>query len=203
VKRDELTALVSRETLTALDRFVALLIRWNRTINLVGRSDEAAVWERHIADSLQLSSLLVPPPERGIDLGSGAGFPGLIVALVTGTPFDLIESDRRKAAFLRQAALVTSAPVTVHPVRIETATLSPAPLVTARALAAMPKLLGLAAPLLASGGVCLFLKGAKVEQELTDSAAQWHMRVECIPSRTAPGASILRISDLSRVVSSA
>ncbi len=203
MKRDELAALVSRETLTALDCFAALLIRWNRTINLIGRSDEATVWERHIADSLQLAALLVPPPGRGIDLGSGAGFPGLIVALVTGMPFDLIEADQRKAAFLRQAARITSAPVTVHPTRIETVSLPPAPLVTARALTSMPRLLGLAAPLLAPEGVCLFLKGARIEQELTDSAAQWHMRVERIPSRTAPGACILRISDLHRVVSPA
>ncbi len=158
---------------------------------------------RHIADSLQLVPLMPPALDRAIDLGSGAGFPGLILALATGVPFDLIEADQRKAAFLREAARITGAPVHVHAVRIEAADLPPAPLITARALAPLPKLLGLAAPLLAPGGQCLFLKGADVQTELTHAAAQWHMQVERIPSRTAPDACILRISDLSRVVPAA
>ena len=141
-----------------------------------------------------------PLPARAIDLGSGAGFPGLILALATGTPFDLIEADQRKAAFLREAARVTGAPVRVHATRIESAGLAPAPLVTARAVAPLSKLLALAAPLLAPGGQCLFLKGASVQSELTHAAAQWHMHVERIPSRTAPDACILRISNPSRVI---
>jgi 16S rRNA (guanine527-N7)-methyltransferase len=132
-------------------------------------------------------------------LGSGAGFPGLILALATRVPFDLIEADQRKAAFLREAARVTDAPVRVHATRIEAAGVAPAPLVTARAVAPLSKLLALAAPLLAPGGQCLFLKGASVQSELTHAATQWHMHVERIPSRTAPDASILRISDPSRV----
>jgi 16S rRNA (guanine527-N7)-methyltransferase len=186
--------------MAVLDRFAALLILWNRSINLVGRSDEAQLWERHIADSVQLAPLLSDRPERAIDLGSGAGFPGLILALVTRVPFDLIEADMRKVAFLREAARVTSAPVQVHAGRIETAELQPARLITARALAPLPRLLELAMPLLVPGGTCLFLKGAQTESELTDSAQGWQMRVERIPSRTAPNASILRISDLQRVV---
>ncbi len=142
-------------------------------------------------------------PDRAIDLGSGAGFPGLVLAIATGVPFDLVEADQRKAAFLREAARQTGAPVRVHAVRIEAAAIAPAPLVTARALAPLPKLLALAAPLLAPGGTCLFLKGANVQAELTEAAAQWHMRVETIPSRTEPGACILRITDLSRVASAA
>jgi 16S rRNA (guanine527-N7)-methyltransferase len=138
-------------------------------------------------------------PGRAIDLGSGAGFPGLILAIATGIHFDLIEADQRKAAFLREAIRLTGAPAHVHAVRVEVANIPPAPLITARALAPLPKLLSLAALLLASGGICLFLKGANVEAELTDAATQWHMRVESIPSSTAPGASILRITDLSRV----
>ncbi len=228
-----------------------MLLRWNRTVNLIAPADEVALWDRHIADSLQLlpwllgqqdfspplvgggrgsgeagsyciieeeplplplstreverpNSLLPPTaptsrPSRAIDLGSGAGFPGLIVAIASGIPFDLIEADQRKAAFLREAVRLTGAPANVHAVRIEAATIPPAPLITARALAPLPKLLSLAAPLLAPNGTCLFLKGANAEAELTDAAAQWHMRADRIPSRTAPGARILRITDLSRV----
>lgn len=194
---------VSRETLLALERFAALLLRWNRTVNLVARQDEALLWQRHIANSLQLVPLMAPRPDRAIDLGSGAGFPGLILALATGVPFDLIEADKRKAAFLREAARVTRAPVQVHAVRIEAAGLPAAPLVTARAVAPLPTLLSLAAPLLAPGGIGLFLKGAGAHAELTEAAVEWHMHTECIPSRTAAGASILRITELSRVPCSA
>jgi 16S rRNA (guanine527-N7)-methyltransferase len=189
---------VSRETLAELDRFAALLLRWNSKVNLVARTDEPFLWVRHIADSLQLAPLMTPRPERAIDLGSGAGFPGLILALATGVLFDLIEADQRKAAFLREAARVTSAPVRIHPIRIEAAQLPPAPLITARAVAPLPKLLALAAPLLAPGGMCLFLKGANADAELTHAATQWQMQADGIPSRTAPGARILRITELSR-----
>ena len=185
---------------TRSNDFASLLIRWNRTVNLVSSRDEPLLWDRHIANSLQLIPLMQPLPARAIDLGSGAGFPGLILALATGVPFDLIEADQRKAAFLREAARVTGAPVHVHATRIEAAGLTAAPLVTARALAPLSKLLALAAPLLAPGGQCLFLKGASVESELTHAATQWHMQVERIPSRTAPDACILRISNPSRVI---
>ena len=194
---------VSRETRLTLERFACLLLRWNRTVNLIARQDEPLLWERHIADSLQLAPLMAPRPDRAIDLGSGAGFPGLILALATQVRFDLIEADQRKAAFLREAARITGAPAHIHAVRIETAMLPPAPLITARAVAPLPRLLELAAPLLAPGGTCLFLKGAGVPAELTAAAPQWHMRTECIPSRTAAGASILRITELSRVPRSA
>lgn len=190
---------VSRETQAALEAYAALLLRWNRTVNLVARADEPFLWQRHIADSLQLIPLMQPRPDRAIDLGTGAGFPGLILSIAGGIPFDLIEADQRKAAFLREAIRTTGAPVQVHAVRIETARLRPAPLVTARALAPLPKLLELAAPLLAPGGFCLFLKGATAEAELTQASQEWHMQAELIPSRTSPSARILRISHLSRV----
>jgi 16S rRNA (guanine527-N7)-methyltransferase len=197
------SSVVSRETQPKLDRFAQLLLRWNRTVNLVAGADEQVLWRRHIADSLQLAAFVGPPLERGIDLGSGGGFPGLVLSLATGVPFDLIEADQRKAAFLREAARVTGAPVQVHSVRIEAARLPPAPLVTARAVAPLPKLLTLAAPLLAPDGTCLFLKGAGVGAELTQAESQWHMRLDSIPSRTAPGARILRITKFNRVPRSA
>ena len=110
---------VSRETQATLDRFASLLIRWNRTVNLVSRRDEPMLWQRHIANSLQLIPLMQPRPASAIDLGSGGGFPGMILALVTGIPFELVEADQRKAAFLCEAARITQAPVRVHATRIE------------------------------------------------------------------------------------
>jgi 16S rRNA (guanine527-N7)-methyltransferase len=192
---------VSRET--PFDPFVALLLRWNRRINLISRADEPFIRQRHIDDSAQLAQLIPRGTQRAIDLGSGAGFPGLILAALTGVPFDLVEADQRKAAFLREAARVLAAPARVHPVRVEEAQLPPASLITARALAPLPRLLALAAPLLAPEGTCLFLKGPGLESELTLAAGQWHMRVDRIPSRTDPKAVILRITELQRAPNSA
>ncbi len=182
-----------------LDIFAAMLLRWNATVNLVAAGDLPDLRRRHVDDSAQLAPLLPPGARRGIDLGSGAGFPGLVLAIVTGLTFDLIESDHRKAAFLREAARATGAPVVVHARRVEAADIPPAAVVTARALARLPRLLELAAPKLAAGGVCLFMKGAGATAELTQAAREWHMRVEQFPSRTDSSASILRISEIARV----
>lgn len=192
---------VSRETERKLETFAALLLRWSRTINLIGRADAAAVWQRHILDSLQLLPFLFGREPPAIDLGSGGGFPGLVLALAADWPFHLIEADHRKAAFLREVARDLKAPVTVHAARIEAVSLSPASLITARGLAPLPKLLAWAAPFVAPRGVCLFLKGRMAEQELTQAQAQWHMRVMRVPSRTDPAATLLHISELRRVSS--
>jgi 16S rRNA (guanine527-N7)-methyltransferase len=178
--------------------FTDLLGRWSRSTNLIGRSDLARVHERHIVDSIQLVPLIPRSVDRAIDLGSGAGFPGLVLALQTGIVFDLVEADQRKAAFLREAARRLRAPVRIHAARIERLQLDPAELVTARALAALPRLLRLAAPMLTPSASALFPKGVDVEAELTAAASEWHMKVERFPSRTAPGATILRISHLNR-----
>lgn len=190
---------VSRETAERLDAFVALVLAWNRTINLIGKQDAAQIRARHLDDSLALLPHLPEGFGRAIDLGSGGGFPGLVLAIATGRPFDLVESDQRKAAFLREAARVTGAPATVHAARIEAVRLAPAPLVTARALAPLATLLGWAAPLLAPGGVCVFPKGRTAEEELTQAREQWHMRVEQWSNPLAPDARILRLSEISRV----
>jgi 16S rRNA (guanine527-N7)-methyltransferase len=179
-----------------LDRFADLLLRWNARLNLIAAKDAAVIWERHIADSLQLVPLMRSGTKRAIDLGTGGGFPGLVLAIATGVKFDLIESDRRKAAFLRTAILETAAPAVVHNCRIEDARLPPAPLITARALAPLSRLLPLAARLLAQDGFCLFLKGIKVEEELTEVAGDWAMTVDRIGSQTSPEGVVLRLSGL-------
>jgi 16S rRNA (guanine527-N7)-methyltransferase len=189
---------VSRETLQRLEVYRDLLLRWNARINLISRSDAPHVWPRHIADSLQLAALIPGGTERAIDLGSGAGFPGLVLAIATGIAFDLIESDQRKAAFLREAVRLTDAPAKVHAVRIEVANVEPALLVTARALAPLPALLGLAHRFLLPDGVALFPKGAEVDRELTEAGAGWNMRVERFQSQTDGNAKIIKLSEVAR-----
>ena len=179
----------------ALERFASLLLRWNRSINLVGRGDEHALWERHIGDSLHLVPLIPRATDRAIDLGSGAGFPGIVLALVTGIPFTLVEADQRKATFLAEARRVTGAPIAVYRGRIETADIPPAPLVTARAVAPLPRLLDLVAPKLMPGGIALLPKGERAAAELTAARRGWQMNVVRIPGRT-PGTVVLKISEL-------
>ena len=182
-----------------LRNYVALLLRWNATINLVGRGDADLLWTRHVADSLRLAPLVPPGTDAATDLGSGAGLPGLVLAVVTGVPFALVEADRRKAAFLLEAARVTAAPVTAHCTRIEAAQIPPAPLVTARALAPLPRLLDYARPLLAPGGICLFPKGAGADAEIAAARHQgWRFTVEKHDDPAMPDSTVLRISDLSR-----
>ena len=189
---------VSRETMDRLRNYAALLLRWNATINLVGRGDAGLLWTRHVADGLRLAPLVPPGTAAAADLGSGAGLPGLVLAIVTGIPFALIEADHRKAAFLLEAARVTAAPVTVHCTRIEAAQIPPAPLVTARALAPLPLLLDYAHPLLAPGGICLFPKGAGADAEIAAARQRWRFTVERHDDPAAPDSTVLRISDLAR-----
>jgi 16S rRNA (guanine527-N7)-methyltransferase len=135
---------------------------------------------------------------RAIDLGSGGGFPGLVLAIATGIQFDLIESDRRKASFLRTAVRETGASATIHDCRVEDAPVSAADLITARALAPLPRILALAAPLLAPEGLCLLLKGAKADTEIAEAEQTWQMAVLKSPSQTGNDGVILSISNLRR-----
>ena len=188
---------VSRETLSAFEAYAALLAKWNRRINLVGRETLSELWLRHFLDSAQLLPLL-PPPPRGrprviADLGSGAGFPGLVLAILGAGEVHLVESDHKKCAFLREAARVTGAEVEIHADRIEAVAGLSADVVTARALAPLGKLLDYATPLLRPGGRCLFLKGRGAEEELTASGLAATMPVERIPSRSDATGIILSI----------
>jgi 16S rRNA (guanine527-N7)-methyltransferase len=183
-----------------LRHFAALVEKWSAKINLVSKSDIPHIWTRHIQDSLALIPHIPENTAAAIDLGSGAGFPGLVLAIATNIPFTLIESDKRKAAFLQDAARELYAPVKVLAVRIEDAKPTPAPLITARALAPLDKLLGLAAPHLAPGGICLFPKGETWQNELTAAKALWEMQAE--PLAAGGGAAkncILKVSHLRHV----
>ena len=188
---------VSRETVARLDRFVALLLVWQQRMNLIAPSTEATIWTRHIADSLQLLDL-APGSKRWVDLGSGAGFPGVVIACAiadtAGAEVHLVESNARKAAFLREAVRETRTPATVHPVRIvdfmENFT-GPVEIVTARALAPLAGLIAAAYPLLRLSVRGLFPKGLDVEAELTEAAKCWNFRPALVPSRTDPNGRIV------------
>ena len=195
--REPLPFEVPRETTERLEAFVDLLLRWNRRINLVSPRSAGDVWRRHVLDSLQLLPLVPDGAASLLDLGSGAGFPGLVLAAATGRKATLVEADKRKAAFLAEAsARLGLDGVEVRAERIEDADLPRAPVLTARALAPLPVLLRHAHALLAPGGVALFPKGRTAEEELTEAARGWMMRVERFPSRTDPASTILRISEI-------
>ena len=189
----------SREALAGLREYLALLRRWNARINLVAEAPEAVLWERHVRDSLQLLPLIAAgPPGPLVDLGSGAGLPGLILAATSGRPTHLVEADRRKCAFLAEAARTLGLQnVSIHPQRIEAVALPPAAVVTARALAPLPALLGHAHRLLAPGGIAVFPKGRTAAEELTAAVPAWTMRTERFTSRTDPTATIFRFSEIS------
>ncbi len=187
---------VSRETTDRLAGHLDLLRRWQKRINLVGASTLCDPWRRHMLDSAQLAPL-IPSGARLADLGSGAGFPGLVLAVLRGGPVHLIESDARKAAFLREAVRATAAPAEVHNDRAESLQLQ-ADVVVARACAPLDRLLGLALPLLAPGGICLFLKGARAGEELDAARAGWRMTVRRHPSRSAADGVVLELGGLRR-----
>jgi len=192
---------VSRETRDRLTAYADLLVRWNARINLVSRPDLAQLWPRHIADSLQLAAL-IPQGARVVDMGSGGGFPGLVIAMATDAHVTLIESDQRKAAFLREASRVAGVRTRVIAARIEAAEAGPADIVTARALAPLPQLLQWGVRFLDKEGFCLFLKGKNADEELNAANAanaDWRMAVTRIPSRTDADGIILRLSDIRRV----
>jgi 16S rRNA (guanine527-N7)-methyltransferase len=189
---------VSRETLDRLTLYLELLGRWQRAINLVGPATLDDPWRRHILDSAQLLSHLPERPSPLVDLGSGAGFPGMVLALLGVPGVALIEADRRKAEFLRQVARATGAEVAVHAERIEHLSAWPAAVVTARALAPLPRLLPLAAPFLAADGIGLFLKGPSLTRELIDAGRSWHMVPEMFPSVSSSSGIVLKLRGVGR-----
>ena len=186
---------VSRETELRLRAYLRLLLEWNAKINLIAAAPEEEVWHRHILDSWQLLPLLPPGPLA--DLGSGGGLPGLVIAIGREQETHLVESDRRKSAFLMEASRAMGlGHVRVHPARIEAAKLPRIDVVTARALAPLTDLLKNAAQILAPGGVAIFPKGRNVEMELTAAAPHWLMQTERFQSRTDAQATILRLSEI-------
>jgi 16S rRNA (guanine527-N7)-methyltransferase len=179
--------------------FAELLTRWNAHINLVASGDVASLHERHILDSLQLLPLLPPSGLPIADLGTGGGFPGLVLAIATGREFHLVEADRRKAAFLNEVtARLGLSRTVVHAGRAEAVKLPPMGAVTARALAPLAVLLPSAHRLLAAGGIAIFPKGRTANSELSEVAPLWSFNVVRYASRTDADSTVLRISEIER-----
>lgn len=194
---------VSRESRQKIEIYVNLLLNWQQRINLIGPATVSIVWDRHICDALQLLPLLPAGCRSVAELGSGAGIPGLIVAMAAGLEAHLYESNGKKAAFLREAARQTGTRAVVHNVRLETLAhdrdLPAVQCVVARALAPLPLLLDYAEPFLKRGALGLFHKGQDVDAELTEATKYWRMEVLKYASQCDSRGVILEIREASRV----
>jgi 16S rRNA (guanine527-N7)-methyltransferase len=210
---DKATALaltpVSRETVSRLDRYVALLLEWQAKTNLVASSTLPNLWTRHISDSLQLLSI-APKAKTWIDLGSGGGFPGVVLACALaetpGASVHLVERIAKKAAFLREAIRVTGAPGAVHLADIGDTVerfAGPVDCVTARAVAPLHQLIGFAEPLVKRGAKALFLKGQDIEAELTEATKYWKIEPKLHSSRTGGQGWIVELDAIERRIASA
>ncbi|RMD92708.1 MAG: 16S rRNA (guanine(527)-N(7))-methyltransferase RsmG [Alphaproteobacteria bacterium] len=193
----------SPEELAAFDRYAELLSRWSDAINLVSRHSLGGIWTRHFLDSAWLLDLVDAQEGLWLDLGSGAGFPGLVLAILAqrrrpALRFALIEADQRKAAFLRTVSRETSCNMRVIAQRIERVPPMSARVITARALAPLDELLGLAAGHLAPDGVCLFPKGRNHAKEIEAAQRRWRFTCDVIPSRMDTDAAVLKIGEINR-----
>jgi 16S rRNA (guanine527-N7)-methyltransferase len=192
---------VPRETIHRLSRYADLLAHWQKSTNLVSPSTVPALWARHFADSAQLTAL-APDARLWLDLGSGAGFPGLVIAILqTGQPdfrMHLVEASRKKCAFLAEVARATEAPADIHCIRIEALAEAQQRLVpevvSARALAPLPRLFELAAPFFGAKTRGLFLKGRESEAEIAEASRTWEFDVRLHPSLTARDGQIVEVT---------
>lgn len=195
---------VSRETLERLEVYEGLLKKWNPRINLVAKSTTNDIWNRHIVDSAQILACAPDWTRSWVDLGTGGGLPGIVVAIVAAEVIPnlhvtCIESDTRKATFLRAVLRETGVKAQVISDRIEVVEPQGADVVSARALAPLSKLLGFAELHRNASGVALFQKGAEHEKEIQEALETWSFQVDKIPSKTNPDAVILRIGEIERV----
>ena len=187
---------VPRETQEKLDCYVQLLIKWQARINLISSKTLPEIWHRHILDSAQLVSYLPKTPSVILDMGSGAGLPGVILAILTHHQLHLVESDSRKIAFMRTALRETGTSAILHEQRMETVPALRPDIITARALAPLSQLITLASGQHHEKIEYLFLKGREAKQELTALPACPKMEAECLPSMTDSQASIIRLKPI-------
>jgi 16S rRNA (guanine527-N7)-methyltransferase len=195
---------VSRETYERLSVYEGLLKKWNPVINLVSKSSISELRIRHFIDSTQVFSLMPEAAKTWVDIGSGGGFPGMVCAIICAekspeTVFHLVESDLRKATFLRSVARETGVTVRVHSERIEKMEAFNADVLSARALASLDKLLEFSAPHLNENGVALFPKGENYKSELAEAQKSW--RFDCVEhqSKTGSNSVVLKIGNIQRV----
>lgn len=194
---------VSRETCDALDAFEELVRKWSSKINLVSKASLSELRTRHIQDSIQLFNLIPDDWSTWYDFGSGGGFPGIVVATIAKYKnpkghVTLVESDQRKATFLRTAVRELELNADVIPKRIEDITLPPATVISARALAPLPKLISMSQPFMSSQGHMVFPKGKRWKEEVELACQEWSFSYDVIQSLTAPDAVILKINEVRR-----
>jgi len=188
---------VSDKTLGRLKAYVALLEKWQAKINLVSKDSLTDVWRRHVLDSAQLAPLIGTEPKTIADIGSGAGFPGMVLTIMgVGREVHLIESNERKCAFLREVNRATQAGAVIHNNRVEKLQGVSVDLITSRAVAPLEKLLQYANPLLNKGGQCLFLKGKKWREELTQAQKKWIINKSVIQSLSDSSGMVLKLEDI-------
>lgn len=195
---------LSEPELRQLQKFSDMVLRWSPRINLISRASAADLWDRHIVDSAQVYLQIPERCESWVDLGSGGGFPGIVVAILAAhrrpdLQVTLVESDQRKAVFLRQAARELGLGCAILAKRIEELNGLSADVVSARALASLDKLLEMSAPLLAPAGTALFPKGANRAAEIAEARRNWVFSVTEQPSLTEPTAAILKVTGLHHV----
>lgn len=195
---------VSRETMTRLDQYAALLTKWNPAINLVSKSTLATLWQRHFHDSAQMYQFRPENTLHWVDLGSGGGFPALVLAVLalefnSDDKFTLVESDVRKVAFLQTVIRELGLNAVAIAERIEAVPPLGANVLTARALSSLDKLLEFAELHLAPNGIAVFPKGETYKKEIEDTVGQWKFELEEFTSKTNPNGAILKIGDLKRV----
>lgn len=195
---------VSRETLEKLQAYVAMIEKWNPAINLVARSTLGQIWQRHIADSLQVAEFLTQDQRLWCDIGSGGGLPGLVVAILAhdltpGLRVDMVEVDQRKSVFLRQVVRELGLTCRVHTSKIEDLPPMSAEVLSARALAPLSSLCAYAKQHLAEGGVAIFPKGAQFASELNEAQKHWSFSVEQVESKTDPQARLLVLREIEHV----
>lgn len=194
---------VSRETIHRLEIYKRELEHWQKSINLIASSTVPHLWKRHFEDSLQLLSYISTKKQKLIDLGSGAGFPGLVLAISQPETLDvtLIESDRKKCFFIENVSRETKTRVNILNSRIESFEGIYGDIITSRALAPLPQLLKYALPYMKKESMCLFLKGKGVEDEIEEAQKEWEFILEIFPSLTDSKGNILKITNLRRIPS--
>jgi len=193
---------VSRETLAKLDAYAALLVKWQQSINLVSNTTLDDLWRRHFLDSAQIAPLITeygPQSPQCIDMGAGAGFPGLVLSAMGFGQWTLIESDARKCVFLSEVVRQCEISATVRAERVEGIKDLQADIVTARAFAPLHRLLAYVEPLMKPTGLCIFPKGQRADEELAAARANWSFEVEEHQSQTDEAAKILVIQKVTRV----
>ena len=185
---------VSRETLDRLDRFHELIVKENQTLSLISDSTLHEIWVRHFLDSAQLFPLILDPQKPVVDMGTGAGFPGLVLSILGLPSVHLVEHNMRKAAFLQTVIAELGLSAVVSAMKVEAIKPFDAGTVTARALKSLDTLISLGRKFIQNGGVALFPKGKRGEEELREAEVAWQMQIERFPSLTSPESVIFRLS---------